>query len=447
MDMIANLLNGRLDSNEVLVLLTRLQHFFALGGQAEAIRTEMLAGLTSFITVAYIIAVNGAILSTVGMPYEAVTIATVICSFIGCMLMAFWANSPIIIVPGMGDNAFFVYTLVLSLGLTWQQALAAVLVAGIVFTLTAVTKGAAYLSQSIPKSIIHAMTAGIGFFIAFLGLKNGGLIIASEATFVQLANLKEPAALTTLCTLLIMVPLFLRNVKGNFLIGIIGGTCIGALLGIVDFSGLRDYSFSFGGFGEVFLAFDFSGIGTIHYWIAVFSLSIVIIFQNMGAQLGLLPDKSKFRKSFQANSFSVITAGLFGCSPMTTAAETATGIAAGGRTGLTSLTAGFLFIPAIFLIPMLKMIPNSAIAAVLIIVGCLMIQSIKEIPLQDFTEAFPAYLMMAIMPLSFSVADGMAFGFIAYPILKLATGRRKEVSAAMYVIAACFLLYFILGSL
>jgi AGZA family xanthine/uracil permease-like MFS transporter len=425
----------------------RLQSIFHIQEENTDIRTEVLAGLTSFMTVAYIIVVNGAILSQVGMPYEAVTIATVICCFMGCMLMALWANSPLIIVPGMGDNAFFVFTLVFSLGLTWQQALAAVFLAGIVFTLTTITRGAVYLARSIPASMINAMTAGIGLFIAFLGLKNGGLIVASEGTFVTLGNLGEPHALTTLLTLLIVLPLFLRNVKGNFLIGIIAGTLIGALLGIVDFSSLSDFSFSFKGYDQIFFAFDFSQLGTVNFWTAVFSLSMVIIFQNMGAQLGMLPDKSKFRKSFQANAFSVIGAAIFGSSPTTTAAESATGIAAGGRTGLTSFTTGLLFIPALFLIPLFKVIPNAAIAPVLIIVGCLMVQSLKDIPFDDFTEAFPAYMMLAIMPLSFSIANGIAFGFIVYPILKLVTGRKKEVSITMYVIAFFFLLYFILGAI
>ena len=235
-------------------MIERLNKLFNIQNENTTIRTEVVAGLTSFMTVSYIIVVNGAILSLAGMPYEAVTIATVISSFVGCMLMALRANSPLILIPGMGDNAFFVFTLVISLGLTWQQALAAVLLAGIVFTLTTVTKGAVYLARSIPTSMINAMTAGIGFFIAFLGLKNGGLIIASESTFVTLAKLSDPYALTTLLTLLIMVPLFLRNVKGNFLIGIIGGTFIGALFGIVDFSSLRDFSFSFSGYGDVFLS-------------------------------------------------------------------------------------------------------------------------------------------------------------------------------------------------
>jgi adenine/guanine/hypoxanthine permease len=424
-----------------------LNSLFHIEKEHSSIKTEVLAGLTSFMTVAYIIAVNGAILSKAGMPYEAVTLVTVICCFLGCMLMALWANSPLVIIPGMGDNAFFVFTLVFSLGLSWQQALAVVFLAGIVFLLTTVTKGAVYLSRSIPKSMINSMTAGIGLFIAFLGLKNGGLIVASEGTFVKLGDLGSPHTLTTLLTLLILVPLFLRNVKGNFLIGIIAGTLIGALLGIVDFSTLKDFSFSFSGYGQIFFAFDFSQIGTVNFWTAVFSLSMVIIFQNMGAQLGMLPDKSKFRKSFQANAFSVISAGLLGCSPTTTAAESATGIAAGGRTGLTSFTTGLLFLPALFLVPLFKVIPNEAISPVLIIVGCLMVQSLKEIPFNDFTEAFPAYLMMAIMPLSFSIANGIAFGFIAYPILKVVTGRKKEVSVTMYVIAFFFLLYFILGSL
>ncbi|MEO2075328.1 MAG: NCS2 family permease [Bacillus sp. (in: firmicutes)] len=424
-----------------------LNGLFHINKQQTSIRTEVLAGLTTFMTVAYIIAVNGAILSKAGMPYEAVTLVTVISCFFGCMLMALWANSPLVLIPGMGDNAFFVFTLVFSLGLSWQQALAVVFIAGLVFFLTTVTKGAEYLSRSIPRTMIHSMTAGIGLFIAFLGLKNGGIIEASEGTFVKLGDLGSPHTLTTILTLVILVPLFLRNVKGNFLIGIIAGTLIGAVLGIVDFSSLKDFSFSFSGYDQIFLAFDFSQIGTINFWTAVFSLSMVIIFQNMGAQLGMLPDKSKFQRSFQANALSVMIAGLLGCSPTTTAAESATGIAAGGKTGLTSFTTGLLFLPALFLVPLFKVIPNEAIAPVLIIVGCLMVQSLKEIPFNDFTEAFPAYLMMAIMPLSFSIANGIAFGFIAYPILKVVTGRKKEVSVTMYVIAFFFLVYFILGSL
>ncbi|OCA82264.1 permease [Bacillus sp. FJAT-27225] len=424
-----------------------MNKLFNIESEHTSVRTELIAGLTAFMTVAYIIVVNGAILNQAGMPYEAVTIATVISCFIGCMLMALWANSPLLLVPGMGDNAFFVFTLVFAFGLTWQQALAAVLIAGIVFVLAAVTNGAAWLSRSIPQSMIHAMTAGIGLFIAFLGLKNGGLIVPNEGTFVALGSLRDPGALTTLLSLAILLPLFLRNIRGNFLIGIIAGTVIGGLLGIVDFSTIGNFGLSFEGYDSIFMAFDFSQLTTVSFWTAVFSLSMVIIFQNMGAQLGMLTDKRKFKKSFQANAFSVVAASLVGCSPTTTAAESATGIAAGGKTGLTSFTAGLLFIPALFLIPFFKVIPNEAIAPVLIIVGCLMAQSLRQIPFDDFTEAFPAYLMLVVMPLTFSIANGIAFGFIVYPIVKLVTGRKNEISTAMYVIAFFFMLYFVLGAM
>ncbi|KJB87429.1 permease [Paenibacillus sp. E194] len=407
------------------------------------IRTEMLAGLTSFITIAYIIAVNGAILSIAGMPYEAATIATVLSSIVGCMLMAFWAKSPLILAPGMGDNAFFVFTLVASFGLTWQQALAASCIAGVLFFGISMTRSAFYLSQTIPESMIRALTAGIGLFIGFLGLKNGGVIVPSESTFVQLASFSDPYALTTLLTLALVVPLFLRGVKGSFLIGIIAGTLIGGVLGIVDFSKMDSFTFSMAGYEQLLFAFDFSLLSSFHFWIAVFSLLMVILFANMGAQLGMLPDHSKFKRSFQANALSIITASMLGCSPTTTVAESATGIAAGGRSGLTPFIAGLLFIPALFVVPILKLIPNAAIAPVLIIVGCLMMQGVRHIQWDDLTEAFPAFLMMLVMPLSFSIVNGIACGFIAYPMVKIVTGRRSEVTAAMYGIAVLFLIYFI----
>ncbi len=426
-------------------LNARVKDLFQIRDNETTIRTEMLAGLTSFITIAYIIAVNGAILSIAGMPYEVATIATVLSSIVGCMLMAFWAKSPLILAPGMGDNAFFVFTLVASFGLTWQQALTAACIAGVMFFCISLTKGVTYLSQTIPVSMIRALTAGIGLFIGFLGLKNGGVIVPSESTFVQLASLRDPHALTTILTLAIVVPLFLRRVKGNFLIGIIAGTLIGGCLGIVDFSNMDNFTFSMAGYDSLLFAFDFSQFSSFHFWIAVFSLLMVILFSNMGAQLGMLPDNSKFRRSFQANALSIVAASMLGCSPTTTVAESATGIAAGGRSGLTPFIAGLLFIPALFVVPILKMIPNAAIAPVLIIVGCFMIQGVKDIQWDDLTEAFPAFLMMLMMPLSFSIVNGIAFGFIAYPIVKIVTGRRSEITAAMYGIAVLFLIYFLLG--
>lgn len=410
-------------------------------------KTELVAGLTSFVTVAYVIAVNAAILSVAGMPFDAVVVATVLASVFGCLIMAFWANSPLIIIPGMGDNAFFVFTLVLVWGFTWQQALTLTLFAGIIFALVAFLGGATYLLRAVPSSLIHAMTAGIGLFIAFVGLKNGGLIVANADTFVTLGDFSDPQVLTTVITLLILLPLFLRNIKGNFIIAIIVGTIAGMLFGIVDISEMNGFMPSFTDYQEILAAFDFSKIGSIDFWVALFSLSMMLIFQNMGAQLGLLPDKSKFKRSFQALSVSILGTSILGSSATVSAAESATGIAVGGRTGLTSLVAGLLFIPAIFIIPLLKIIPMSAVAPIFIIVGGLLVRNIKEIPLDDLTEGFPAYFMIAIMPLTFSITNGIAFGCITYPLVKVVMGRGKEVSKTMYMIAALFLLYFILSAL
>lgn len=423
-----------------------IEKMFCISESKTSVQTEILAGLTSFISISYIIAVNASLLSTTGMPYEAVAISTIFISLIGCLLMAFLANSPLILVPGMGDNSFFVFTLVGSFGLSWQQGLAVVLFTGLIFTLTSATKIAKDLVSAIPKSLINGMSAGIGFFFAFLGLKNGGLVVSSADTFVTLGDLSSPVALTTILTLLIILILFLKNVQGSFLIGIISGTLIGYALGIVDLSLLSAGRLSLKSFNQVLFAFDFSEILTANFWIAVFSLSMFSIFQNMGAQLSILPNEEKFPKSFLANGITGTLSSALGCCSISTAAEGATGIAAGGRTGLTSLVAGLMFIPALFLMPLFKVIPMSAVSPILIIVGCLMVSSnMKDIRFEDFTEAFPVYLMLIIMPLTFNIVNGIAFGFISYTFLKVIAGRRQEISKPVYGISFLFVVYFILG--
>lgn len=425
-----------------------IDKIYGVSQAKSTIKTEVLAGLTSFVSISYIIAVNAALLSTTGMPYEAVAISTIITSVLSCLLMSFMANSPLILVPGMGDNTFFVFTLVGAFGLSWQQALVVVLFAGIIFILTSVTKLASKLAQAIPKSLVSGMSVGIGTFIAFLGLKNGGIIVASEATFVTLGNLSSPVALTTIITLLIILVLFLRNIQGSFLIGIISGTVIGYFMGIVDTSSLGGGALSFSGLNQIIFAFDFSQILTPNFWIAVFSLSMFAIFQSIGSQLGMLPDERKFPKSFLANGIAVTLASALGCCSIATAAEGATGVAAGGRTGLTSLVGGLLFIPALFLLPLFKIIPMSAVSPILIIVGGLMVtNNIKDIDFYDFTEGFPVYLMLMIMPLSFNIASGIAFGFISYTLLKIIVGKKSEISKSVYALSVLFLLYFILGTL
>lgn len=414
---------------------------FQLSSHNTTVRTELMAGLTTFVTVSYIVAVNAAILAQTGMPYEAVILSTVLAALLGGLLMAFRANAPLVLVPGMGDNAFFAYTLVLAMGLTWRQGLTAVLMAGLVFAAVSFLPRAAAWIRAIPESLVGAMATGIGLFLAFLGLEKGGLIARSEATIVTLGDLGSPHALTSLITLAVLLVLLSRKINGSYLIAMIVGTLAGIGTGIVDLTGLRWTQVSFASYGTVFLAFDFSALASPDFWIAVFSLSIMVIFQNIGAQLGMLPDRSKFRRSLQANALSIVGAGIVGCSSTVSSAESVTGITAGGRTGLTSLTAGLLFVPLVFALPLLRLIPDSAIAPILIVVGGLMFGKAMDIPFDDLTEGVPAFLLIAAIPLTFSVAHGIAIGFIAWTLLKLAAGRASDIRLPMYALSAVCLLY------
>ncbi|MFL2101564.1 NCS2 family permease [Desemzia sp. FAM 23991] len=419
---------------------------FHIPEEKTTIKTEILAGLTSFISISYIIAVNASVLSTTGMDYGAVTVATVFSAVVGCLLMAFLANSPLIITPGMSDNAFFAFTLVGAFGLTSPQALTVVLVVGILFTLIAASKLAPKLASAIPGTLVSGMSVAIGFFVMFLGLKDGGIIVGNEGTLVALGNLSEPLPLTTLLTLLIAVILFERKVPANFLISILAGTLIGIVTGVVNLSELTDFSFSLTPFLEGVGQFDFSIMATLDFWIAVFALLMMVLFQNLGSQLSMLPDRKKMPKAFLSNAISTLTSAVLGCNSTSTTAEGATGVAAGGRTGLTSLTAGLLFIPALFILPILTLIPMSAVAPILIIVGASMIQgNIKKIPFDDFSDAFPALFTIIMTVLTFNIADGIAFGFISYTLLKVVKNDTKELTGTTVLLSIVFILYFVLN--
>lgn len=417
-----------------------IERHFDLQGHQTTLKTEVIAGLTSFITVVYIIVVNGSILADAGIPYDAAIIATVLTSFVGCLLMGLRSNAPILLVPGMGLNVFFTFTIVHSMGLTWQEALAAVFISGLIFTLTAFTKLASLISQSIPSSLKEAITVGIGLLLTFIGLQKGSLINANSTNMVEIGNLGSPEALVTILTLVLAIVLFIRNVKGSLLLSILAGTVIAYLFGIVNLSEVKQTSFSIGDYTSVLGSMSFERIASLSFWIAIFSLTMVIVFENIGALYGMLQDQSKFKRAFQSNAISTITAGIFGTSPTVSTVESAAGIATGGKTGITAITAGILFLPALFLIPFMKLIPDSAIAPVLIIIGGLMIQNVNRIDFKDFSEGFPAFLIIALIPLTFSIADGIAFGFIIYPILKIALGRKKEVNIPLYTISLLFFL-------
>jgi len=410
-----------------------------------SLKKEILAGITSFFTIVYIAAVNASILADAGIPFEAGMIATVLTSVVGCLLIGFYANAPIILVPGMGVNAFFTYTMVESMGLSWEVALASVFVAGILFAITAFTPLSGVLSKAIPRSLKEAITVGIGLFLTFIGLQKGGIVVSSDSTFVALGNLGSAHVIATLATLALAAILFIRNVKGHFLISMLAGTALAWSLGLIETG--QQSSFSFSSYGSVFAAMSFDDILMLPFWIATFSMAMILVFENMGLLTGLLPDQRKFTKSYQANAISAISSGLFGTSPTVSTVESASGISAGGRTGLTAITTGLLFLTSLFFIPIFKIIPDSAIAPVLIIIGGLMITSIQNISLQDFSEGFPAFLIIVMIPLTYSIVDGIAFGFIAYPFLKIALGKGKEVPVPMYIIASLFFINFILHTI
>ena len=423
-----------------------MDQFFGLKANGTTMKREMTAGLIGFFTVVYIIAVNSLILSEAGMPLEAAIVATIAASVFGCLIMGFWGNAPILLVPGMGINALFSYTMVQSMGLSWQEALAVVFVSGFIFVAVAFTRFAKLLSAAVPHSLKEAITVGLGLFLMLIGLEKAGIVERGTNSILALGSLGEAQVLAAVLTFLVAIVLFIRNVPGNFLITIVAGTVIASFFGLIDFSQMGESSISASEAFAVFGALSFGNILSMTFWVAVFSLTMVLVFENIGlvhGQVAFIERPEKFGRAFQATSVSAMTSGVFGTSPTVATVESAAGMAAGGRTGLTSITVGLLFLVASFFIPVIKLIPDSAIAPILIIIGGLMLQNIKNLDMKDMSESFPALLIIALIPFTYSIADGIAIGFILYPILKIAIGKWREVSVTLYVIAGMFLMNFI----
>lgn len=422
-----------------------MKNRFQLKERNTTVRKEILAGFVGFFTIVYIVVVNASILSDAGIPMEAGILATIFSAVFGCLLMGFIANMPIIVVPGMGVNALFTYTICESMGLSWQEGLAVVFVSGILFVIISFSKLSFIISNAIPNSLKHSITVGIGIFLTFIGLQKGGLVVANSDTYVALGDLTEPAVTTTLLTLIVTVVLYARRVPGSFLFSMLFGTIIASLFGLIALSNSEE-RLSLDEYSNVFFALSFERVGDIVFWTATFSLTMVIVFENIGLVNGyveMIGQKKSYRKALQANAISSLSCGIFGSSPTISTAETAAAITAGGRTGITSIITGILFFISLFFLPYIKLVPDSAVAPILILIGALMVQSIQHINLKDFTESFPAFLIMAMIPLTYSIVDGMAFGFIAYPILKLFMKRSKEIKMPLYIIAFLFLINFI----
>ncbi|QGQ44835.1 NCS2 family permease [Metabacillus sediminilitoris] len=424
-------------------MIQRFSRYFQLEAHGTTWKREMTAGVTSFFTSAYIILVNPLILKDAGISLSAGVMATILASIAGCLLMALWANAPIILIPGMGVNAFFSYTIVQSLGLTWQQGMAVVIASGLLFFCASMTPLGNRILTSVPASLKHGITAGIGLFLTFIGLQKGEIIQPNETTFVALGDFGNPVTLSTIVGLVITLILFARNVKGSLLLGLFFTSIL--TLALTGKAEISSNSADLHAYGKVFASADFSVL-QISFWIAIFSMTMIVLFENMGLLSGLLADPEKFPRAYKAAAVSTITSGIFGTSPTIVAAESASGISEGGKTGIPTLVTAVLFAFSALALPIIQLIPSNAVAPVLIIVGALMMKSVLHIPLHDFSEGFPAFLIIVCIPLTSSIPDGLAFGFIAYPLMKAAIGQWKQVSPLVYVIAALFLLNIIATS-
>ena len=425
-----------------------LETFFHFSDYGTNGKREILAGVVGYFTIVYILIVNSLILSEAGIPINGAVIATILLSALSCVMIGLWANVPILLVPGMGVNALFAYTMVQGMGLSWQSALGAVFISGVIFVIIAFTKYSKIISDSIPSSIKEAISVGLGLFLMLIGLEKGGIITGGSSSIVALGDLSDPAVCATVLTFLLAITLFIKNVPGNFMITILAGSLIAYWFGTVQLSDIHFSGIDTASYGDLFFSLSFLEANRIEFWISVFAMTMVLVFENIGLVHGHVDSINRqdaYKKSLQATSVSVLLSGLFGSSPTVATVETAAGIASGGRTGFTSVVTGVLFILSLLFIPVIKVIPDSAIAPILIIIGILMLGNIKKLNFSDLTESIPAIMIITIIPFTYSIADGMAFGFILYPFLKLVTGKAREVSAPMYVSAGMFIVYFIIG--
>ncbi|MCR1901737.1 NCS2 family permease [Ligilactobacillus apodemi] len=407
-------------------------------------KTEIIAGLTGFFAISYIIIVNPIILTDAKIPAALSVFATIFSSALGCLIMGLWANAPIIITPGMGVNAFFTYTLVIGMKLDWQQAIAISIISSVIYMIVAFSKVSEKLSQAIPQELKIGITAGIGMFLVTLGLEKAQLITqGGSRSLLAVGDLAKPEALLALFGLALTLVLYLRKTTGGFMIAIIVTSALGAVLNIglqdppkVSLADLWQYK-------EILAQGDFSSLFSLKFLLAVFSMTMILVFESMGILEGLLPEADKFKKTFEASSVATFCSGFLGTSPTVAAAESAAGIESGGKTGLMSLVSGGMFLLALFFIPLLSYVPQAAIAPVIIITGAIMMQQLKAINFDDFSEWFPAFLIVVLIPLTGSISVGLAFGFAAYPLVKIAAKKSQAVTPLLAILSILFILQLI----
>ncbi len=421
-----------------------LDRYFGLKRSGTTIRTETIAGITTFLTMVYIVFVNPSILGKAGMDTGAVFVATCIAAAVSTLVMALYANYPIALAPGMGLNAFFAFTVVLTYKYTWQQALAAVFCSGVIFFLISVFRIREYIINAIPRNLKLAISAGVGLFLGIIAFEEAKIVVAHPATLITLGDLKQPAAILCLLGFVLIVALNQLKVVGGTLIGILAVAVIGIPLGLTTFTGIVSMPPSL---APTFLQLDFSRVGEATFLIVVFSFLFVDVFDNAGTLIGVthragLLDKQgnlpRMKQALISDSFAAMFGSLIGTSTTTSYIESASGVAAGGRTGLTAVVVAILFLLALFFSPLAGMIPAYATAAALLYVACVMARGLSEIDWEDLTEYAPAVVAAVSMPLTYSIATGIGLGFITYVLCKLVTRRFDEISIAAYVLAVLF---------
>ncbi|MBR5131225.1 MAG: NCS2 family permease [Alistipes sp.] len=427
-----------------------LNKLFGFDPTQTTIRKEIVAGITTFLTMSYILAVNPSMFSELDMPGGAVFTSTALAAIIGCLAMAFYGKLPFGLAPGMGLNAFFVYSVCLGMGYTWQFALTAILLEGFVFILLTVTNVREAIVNAIPLSLRNAIGAGIGLFIAFIGLESAGVVVANDSTLVTLGDITGGSALLALIGLVITGFMFMRNTPGAILIGILVTMLIGIPMGVTEFKGVVSHPESI---APIFCQFELDKIFTLDMVVVVFTFLFIDMFDTVGTLVGvctkanLVDDKGnikRIKQAFMADAIATTAGAMLGASTTTTYVESAAGVAQGGRSGLTALAVAGCFAVAMFFSPLFLSIPAAATAPALIIVGLLMLEPVVKIPFDDFTESIPAFVCIIMMPMTYSISNGILLGMIAYVLMNVVSGNYKKITPAMYILAVLFMLKFVL---
>ena len=426
-----------------------LDNIFKLNESGTNIKREILAGFTTFITMSYIIFVNPQIMSSTGMDFGAVFVGTCLAASIACFIMGFIANWPVGLAPGMGLNAFFTYSVVGEMGYSWETALGAVFLSGILFFIMSVTPIRKWIIDSIPENLRIAMASGVGFFIGFIGLKNGGIIVSNDTTFLSLGDFSNIKTLLSALGFLLIAILTIRNIKGSIIISILIITLLSLTLGLVEFNGVISYPPSL---NPVFLHLDIIGAIDVAMVSVIASFLFVNLFDTTGTLFGVatranfIDEKgniSNLDKALKCDSSTSIIGTFFGCAPVTSYVESSSGIEAGGRTGLTAITIGFLFLFSIFLSPLASIVPSYATSGALIYVSFLILSGLQKLDWTDISELIPSLIIIVMIPLTFSIADGISLGFIAFIVMKIASGNIKSISSGSWFLTIIFVSKFI----